>query len=65
MSQNDAPNFRKLGNPKTCSNCKRYSYHDGYRWMYCNKYEFVLPKEGFSSSCLDFYTCDGCEECGE
>ena len=62
MSRDEAPNFRMIGPPKTCSNCKRQSYQSSHRWVYCKKYEFVLPKEGFSSSCLDFYTCDGCEE---
>lgn len=65
MSRDDAPNFRMIRTQKTCSNCKRKSYQSIHRWIYCTKYEFVLPKEGFSSSNLDYYTCDGCEEWGE
>ena len=61
MSRDDAPNFRKINHSKCCSNCKCNMYKREHGWLYCTKYNFILPKEGISSRCLDSYVCDGCD----
>lgn len=62
MSQDDAPNFRRLKTGKVCSNCEWGFYSDSRDW-FCGKYDFDFDLR--LDEDIDYITCDDFKMFGE